>query len=199
MKHGRERVDAFASEIHQLIRRLRPVLEGSPTSWPNGRGRLAASISRDLATAVGALDVAVEELYLQAASLEAAHQALEIERRSYQELFEGGPYGYLVTDPDGMILRANQLAGELFACSADDLVGQQLPSLVHENHRATLQAAISAFELRDWDAEWIGEAVSADRAPFSLALTAAVVRHGDRSVYRVRWSLRDVSRRPRPD
>ena len=35
-----------------------PVLDGSPTSWPDGRGRLAAAISRDLAGAVEALDVA---------------------------------------------------------------------------------------------------------------------------------------------
>ena len=66
-------------------------------------------------------------------------------------------------------------------------------------HRASLQAAIDAFELREWDAEWIGDAVSADGSCFSVALTAAVVRHADHSVYRVRWSLRDVSRRPKPD
>jgi PAS domain S-box-containing protein len=199
MTHGRETVDAFAGEILQLIRRLRPVLEGSPTSWPDGRGRLAATISRDLANAVEALDVAVEELYFQAESLEAVHQALEIERRAYQELFEGGPDGYLVTDPEGMILRSNQRAGELFGCAVEDLVGQMLPGLVQSDHRASLQAAIDAFELRDWDAEWIGEAVTADGSRFSVALTAAVVRHADHSVYRVRWSLRDISRRPRPD
>jgi hypothetical protein len=32
-----------------------------------------------------------------------------------------------------------------------------------------------------------------------MALTAAVVRHSDRSVYRVQWSARDISRRPSPD
>jgi PAS domain S-box-containing protein len=199
MKHGRETVDAFAREILELIGRLRPVLDDSPTSWPESRGRLAAAISRDLGNAVEALDGAVEELYFQAESLEAAHQALEIERRSYQELFEGGPDGYLVTAPEGMILRANRRAGELFACTDEDLVGQMLPTLIHPDHRASLQAALGAFELRDWDSEWIGQAVSADGFGFSLALTAAVVRHADGSVYRVRWSLRDISRRPRPD
>ncbi len=199
MKQGRETIDAFAGEVLQLIRRLRPVLEGSPTSWPDGRGRLAASISRDLARAVQALDVAVAELYLQAEKLEAVHQALEIERRSYQELFEGGPDGYLVTGPEGMILRANRRAGELFACAADDLVGELLPALVHPDYRDSLRAALGAFELRDWDAEWIGHAVSADGSPFALAMTAAVVRHPDGSVYRARWSLRDISRRPAAD
>jgi PAS domain-containing protein len=200
MKSGRETVDAFAAGVHQLIGRLRPALDGSPTAWPDGRGRLAAAISRDLATAVQALDVAVEKLYSQAQSLEAAHQALEIERRSYQELFEGGPDGNLVTDPDGVILRANRLAGELFACPVEDLVGELLPALVHHQHRPSLQSAIAAFELHDWDGEWIGQSVSAAGKPFSLALTAAVVRHADDdSVYRVRWSLRDVSTRPTAD
>ena len=93
MKLGREAVDEFAREVLNLITRLRPVLEGSATSWPVGRSRLAADISRDLVKAVAALDVAVEELYFQTESLESAHQALEIERRSYQELFDGGPDG----------------------------------------------------------------------------------------------------------
>jgi PAS domain S-box-containing protein len=199
VKHGREAVDAFATEVLQLVQRLRPVLAGSPTAWPDGRGRQAAAIAGDLGMAVEALDIAVEQLYFQADSLEAAHAAVEIERRSYQELFEGGPDGYLVTDPEGVILRANRRAGELFACSAEDLVGELLPALVQDQHRPSLQAGIAAFELRDWDGEWIGQGVRASGLPFSLALTAAVVRHEDGSVYRVRWSLRDVSHRPAAD
>ena len=199
MKDGRETVDAFAREVQALVRRLQTVLDASPTAWPQGRGRLATTVSRDLAIAVEALDVAVEELYFQAERLESAHLALEIERRSYQELFEGGPDGYLVTDPEGVILRANQRAGELFGCEVDHLVGEMLPALVQAEDRPSLQAAIAGFEIRDPDAEWIGRVVPATGSPFSLALTAAVVRHADQSVYRVRWSLRDISRRPQPD
>jgi PAS domain S-box-containing protein len=199
VKHGREAVDAFATDVLQLTLRLRPVLEGRPTTWPDGRGPRATAVSRDLVKAVEALDIAVERLYFQAESLEMAHQALEIERRSYQELFEGGPDGYLVTDPEGLILRANGRTGDLFACSAEDLVGELLPALVEDQHRPSLEDAIAAFELRDWEGEWIGQGVSAAGLPFSLALTAAVVRHSDRSVYRVRWSLRDVSHRPTTD
>jgi len=199
VKQGRETVDAFAREVLALVRRLRTALEGNPTAWPQGRGRLAATISRDLATAVQALDAAVAELYFQAESLESAHLALEIERRTYQELFEGGPDGYMVTDPEGTILRANHRAGELFGCAVEELVGEMLPALVHPEHRALLQAAMADFERRNPAAEWIGQAVPAAGSPFSLALTAAVVRHADHSVYRVRWSLRDISRRPRPD
>ena len=110
MKPEREAVDQFARDILNLISRLRPVLEDRRTSWPAERSRLATDISRDLVKAVTALDMAVEELYFQAESLESAHVALEIERRSYQELFDGGPDGYLVTDPRGVILRANRPA-----------------------------------------------------------------------------------------
>jgi PAS domain S-box-containing protein len=195
----REAVDALAREIHVLIRRLRPLLEGAPDSWPRSRGRAAADLSRDLTAAVEALDVAVEALYFQTESLEAAHQALEVERRAYQELFEGGPDGHLVSDPDGVIVRANARAGELFGCTALDLVGHALPALVRPADRAGLEAAIAGFEVADWDAEWIGEGVRAEGSPFQVALTAAVVRHADRSVYRVRWSVRDISRRPGPD
>ncbi|HEU5042411.1 MAG TPA: PAS domain-containing protein [Gemmatimonadales bacterium] len=199
VKLARDVVDAFAHEVLDLIRRLRPVLEESPTAWPAARGRLAATISRDLATAVEALDAAVEELYFQTESLESAHVALEIERRSYQELFEGGPDGYLVTDPGGVILRANGRAGALFTCSADDLVGERLTALMAPEDRVSLERALRRFETGDREEEWIGLAVPATGSPFQAALTAAVVRHADRSVYRVRWSVRDVSRRPRAD
>ena len=154
-----------------------PSSRAAPPPGPTAAAARAAAIARDLAKAVEALDIAVERLYFQAESLEMAHHALEIERRTYQELFEGGPDGYLVTDPEGVILRANRRAGELFACSAEDLVGELLPALVHDQHRPSLEAAIAAFELRDWDGEWIGQGVSASGPPFSLALTAAVVRH----------------------
>jgi PAS domain S-box-containing protein len=92
----------------------------------------------------------------------------------------------MVTDPAGMILRANQRAGELFGCAVEDLVGEMLPGLVHPGHRPSLRAVMADFALRDPDAEWIGQAVPTADSPFSIALTAAVVRHADLSVYRVR-------------
>ena len=199
MKSEREAVDLFARDILNLISRLRPVLEGSPTPWPAGRSRLAADISRDLVKAVAALDVAVEELYFQAESLESAHLALEIERKTYQELFDGGPDGYLVTDPHGVILRANNPAGALFACNAADLVGEMLPNLMRPADRPSLTAALTALSEDDWSGEWQGEAVPATGVPFRIALTVAVVRHADGTVYRARWSLRNISRRTLAD
>jgi PAS domain S-box-containing protein len=199
MKSGRETVDQFAREILNLLSRLRPVLEDSGTPWPAARSRLATGISRDLVKAVAALDVAVEELYFQAESLESAHLALEVERKAYQELFDGGPDGYLVTDPRGVILRANRPVGVLFNCEPANLVGEMLPNLMRPEDQASLSAALSALSRGDWSGEWIGEAVPAAGMPFRMALTVAVIRHADRSVYRARWSLRDISRRTLAD
>ena len=199
VKLERRAVDGLAQEIRELVARLRPVIQTGPGAWPRARGQVAAGLARDIAAAVQALDVAVEALYFQTDSLEAAHLALEVERRAYREQFEQGPDGHLVTDPDGMIIRANRRAGELFVCPADNLVGQPLPALVSDGARASLEAAIEGLALTDWEAEWIGPALRAHGPPFQLALTAAVVRHGDGSVYRVQWSLRDISRRPSPD
>jgi PAS domain S-box-containing protein len=181
MKLDREAVDALAREVLDLLQRLRPVLEESVTSWPVSRSRQAAAMSRDLAAAVEALDLAVEELYFQTDSLESAHLALEVERRAYQELFEAGPDGDLVTDPEGVILRANARAGELFACRAEDLVGHPLPALVGAGDRPSLQATITGFDIAAWDTEWIGQAVRAVGPPFQAALTTTVVRHADGS------------------
>jgi PAS domain S-box-containing protein len=199
VKLEREAIDALARDILDLIRRLRPVIQARPVAWPRARGQVAAELARDIAGAVQALDVAVEALYFQTDSLEAAHLALEVERRAYREQFEAGPDGYLVTDPDGMIIRANARAGELFACPADNLVGEPLPALVADRDRPSLEAAMHGLELAEWKAEWIGRAVRAHGSPFRVALTAAVVRHSNGSAYRVQWSVRDISRRPTPD
>jgi PAS domain S-box-containing protein len=197
VKLERDAVDALARDIAILIRRLRPVIELGPGAWPHARGQVAAGLARDIAAAVRALDVAVEALYFQTDSLEAAHLALEVERRAYWEQFETGPDGHLVTDPDGIIIRANARVGDLFACTADELVGQPLPALVHQ--RASLEAAIQRLATAEWEAEWIGQAVRARGAPFQVAFTASAVRHGDDSVYRLQWAVRDISQRPAPD
>jgi hypothetical protein len=61
-----------------------------------------------------------------------------------------------VTDPGGVILRANQRAGESFACAPQDLVGQPLPDLMAPDDRGSLEAGIGGLEIAEWDAEWIG-------------------------------------------
>ncbi len=90
-------------------------------------------------------------------------------------------------------------AGELFGCAAEDLVGHPLLALFRAEDRPAHLASLDRLAGADWDAEWIGGAVRASGAPFRMALTAAVVRHADGGVYRVRWGIRDISRRPRPD
>jgi hypothetical protein len=79
------------------------------------------------------------------------------------------------------------------------VVGHPLPALVRTADRAALESAIRGLEVADWDSEWLGQAVCAEGESFVVALTAAVVRHPDRSIYRVHWSVRDISRRPGPD
>jgi PAS domain S-box-containing protein len=92
-----------------------------------------------------------------------------------------------------------KLEGGLFACAAEELVGQPLPELASPEDRASLEAAIGGIEIADWNAEWVGQAVRASGSRFRMALTAVAVRHSDRSVYRVQWSVRDISLRPGPD
>lgn len=105
----------------------------------------------------------------------------------------------MVTDPGGVILRVNKRAVTIFACPAEALLGEPLPALGGAEDRGSLERVLHRFETGDRKDEWIGLAVPAAGSPFPVALTAAVVRHADGSVYRVRWSVRDVSRRPRAD
>ena len=95
----------------------------------------------------------------------------------------------------GCDLAGQRPRGRAFACSAEDLVGELLLALVeretgpHSRPRSQLRAARP-------EGEWIGQGVSATGLLLFTGLTAAVVRAPGPSVYRVRWSLRDVSHRP---
>ena len=59
-----------------------------------------------------------------------SRQALEAERRRYQDLFDLAPCGYLVTDPNGTIQEANRTAARLLQVSADLLKGRPLTVFV---------------------------------------------------------------------
>ena len=144
--------------------------------------------------------MAVEELYFQAESLESAHVALEIERKSYQELFDGGPDG-LSRYRSAWRHSARQPAGRRPVRHARPTIWSErcCPNLMRAEERVSLMTALAALSRGDWSGEWVGEAVPATGQPFRMALTVAVVRHADGTVYRARWSLRDISRRTLPD
>ena len=83
------------------------------------------------------LQTSEEELRNQNQELIRTQQTVEIERQRYQTLFDMAPDGYLVTDLQGTIHKANYVAAQLLAMPQDSLVNRPLVELIHE-HDLTL-------------------------------------------------------------
>src|SRR5262245_22187984 len=74
---------------------------------PNIRGTMPTQMVEELSTALEELHVAAEIMHEQAEQLGEAHNVIEAERCYFQELFDLAPDGYVVTDQDCIIRRAN--------------------------------------------------------------------------------------------
>src|SRR5687767_1446257 len=123
-------LDMFAAEITSARRRA----DQLKRRYGDARGDPAAEEAlAELLTVLEELRVAEEELRAQIDELAEAQLATEHERRRYQQLFDLAPDGYLVTDPEGLVLEANLTAGNLLESEARFLIGKPLAALVPEN------------------------------------------------------------------
>ncbi|ADI64390.1 helix-turn-helix domain-containing protein [Trichormus azollae] len=76
------------------------------------------------------LQLAAEELYHQNEELIQTRNLLETERQHYQELFEFAPDGYLVTNQQGIIQKANHTAAQLLNIAQNFLVGKPIINFI---------------------------------------------------------------------
>ena len=142
-----------------------------------------------------ALREAQEELRESAEELAMTREAVETERRRYQELFEFAPDGYVLTDDRGVIQEANRAALELLAIAPEFLIGKPLVLYVARERRGAFHT-----QLRQ-----AGETASVGllettllprgRRPIIAELRTAAVRSAFDRVVGFRWLIRDVTER----
>jgi PAS domain S-box-containing protein len=148
----------------------------------------------DLSEAYAELQVTGEEIRQQNEELRAARDALEAERQRYHHLFEFAPDGYVVTDENGIIREANQVASELLGVRKDFLVGKPLSLFFTSQARGALYALMGRVEqerrLRRLEAELQISPRGGHPFPASVSV-AAIQDDADRAG--LRWMLRDIS------
>jgi PAS domain S-box-containing protein len=127
-------------------------------------------------------------------------QAVEAERQRYQELFEFAPDGYLVTDAQGMIGEANQVAAALLGVRQDWLSGKPLIVFVVEEDRRVLHTHLRQLQEQGHPRqEWEVGLQPRGGEPFPAALTVAPVCDSQERVVALRWLLRDITARRRTE
>src|ERR1700731_2473027 len=91
------------------------------------------------------LQVHQVELTLQHEQLQQGQAEITEALDRYVERFEFAPVGYFIVEPDGRIIEANLIAGELFEIEKSELSGRPVESLVSPESRLTLRALLDGL------------------------------------------------------
>ncbi len=139
------------------------------------------------------LEAQTEEITAQNEALYSAGQAVEDERRRYQELFDLAPGGYLVTDQNGAIREANRAAAEMLGVSAERLAGKPLLVFVAKEERPTFYIQLASLQAEGAAHHWEMRLRPRKGAPLSVWVDVVPMRDAPGLL----WLLRDMTERKR--
>jgi PAS domain S-box-containing protein len=147
----------------------------------------------ELRLAVEELHMAEEELIRQNEELAATRRLAEAERYRYQELFEGAPDGYIVTNAQGVVEEANRVAAALLQASPKLLSGKPLVTQVAETGRKAFHALLNQMatsrRVQGWELTLQGRR----QEPIVVSVTVETVQNPDNATNVLRWQMRDIS------
>jgi PAS domain S-box-containing protein len=186
-RHKPETVPEVALARNRLDSLQRSIARAAPEE-------LAALVA-DFEVALTELQVAHEELAQQNEELIATREALELQRHRYRHLFDQAPFGYLVTDPHGIIEEANQAAGDLVHKKPWTLAGKPLFLLLAKADRPAFHARLARLRAGEEVGEWEVTIETRGQAPLPAMLGAVRDLDDANRAVRLRWTLRDVSER----
>jgi PAS domain S-box-containing protein len=150
----------------------------------------------ELQVALEELHVAEEEIQRQNEELIEAREAAELERQRYVELFESAPDGYLVTDLQGTIQTANQVAAVLLNIERSYLMGKPLVTFVPEVFRREFRSIVNQLPKISRVQEWEVHLQGREDKTFNAALTVEVGRcRSTGQAISLRWLIRDITAR----
>jgi PAS domain S-box-containing protein len=155
------------------------------------RNRLEA----ELLSSLEALRVSEEEQRVQNEELSVAQARVAEERQRYQDLFEFAPDGYLVTDPNGLILSANLAAAEMIRVSRERLVGKPLVLYIEKEGRKSFYNLLEQLSRGQAVRDWEISVHPRGGDPFQVVLIVAADRDDRNRLVSLRWLLHDITER----
>lgn len=135
----------------------------------------------------------IEELRISGESLMDVNLQLEIEQHKYQDLFDFAPDGYLVTNPSGIILSANQAIIDLLELNLDFLVGKPLVVFVVQSDHALFYDQIDRRLLPNQKHTWELSFKSRLGKQFPAEVTVVSICDHSNTVIGLRWLIIDIS------
>jgi PAS domain S-box-containing protein len=139
------------------------------------------------------LTTAVEELHIMNEELTESQQAaFEIQQR-YQELFDGVPEAYFVTDLQGLIQEANRAAAQLLHLDRGQLLGLPLAVCIAWEERRAFRTQLAWLQNGVEVREWVIRVQPPHHPPVQVACHVSPARDAQGRLIGFRWLLRDLT------
>ena len=186
------RVEALWQKAHELLK-LPPEASQTGEEFPTQPQQLLMASLAELSHSLQELQFAAEELRQQNEKLTDSRVAIDAERQRYQELFNFAPDGYFVTDPEAMIIEANQAAAQLLNLSPERLVGKSLVVFVATQERRDFYYKLSQLQRGESIHHWPVQIQPRGGDSFLASFTVAPIRNSQSQVMGLRWRLEDLT------
>jgi PAS domain S-box-containing protein len=151
-----------------------------------------APIPPSLSEAVEELTTTLEELHTMNEELTQSQQAALETQQRYQELFDGVPEAYLVTDLQGLILEANRTAAHLFHLDRTQLRGLPLAVCIAWEERRAFRTQLAWLQHGAEVREWVIRVQPPHHPAVPVACHVAPARDVEGRLIGLRWLLRDL-------
>ena len=188
--------DTFELQISEAQRDLQALKQRADDSSVSERGLLERAIE-ELSVTLEELRVTAEELRARNSELLIMRDAVDSERRRYEELFEFAPDAYLVTSLEGTVEEANQTASDLLNTPKKALVGKPLIAFLPPDSRPAFRSFLNHLTLGPAGRIVETAMIPHRREQIDVSLTVALALNYSGRPVGVRWLLRDVGERKR--
>ena len=156
--------------------------------------QLVEEVLEELSVALHELQAGTDELREQHQQLLRTEARLSEERRRYQELFEFGPDGYLVTTSTGVIREANRMAATLLGVPQAALFSKPLAVFIHIDQRPAFRVLLNDMAAGAMTTRTFETGIVPRRGgPFPAVLRVTLARSRRTDTSELRWTLRDVT------
>src|SRR5262245_21381824 len=155
-----------------------------------GRWCGVAPTPPSLSEALEELTATVEELLAMNADLTQSQQAAITSQQRYQELFDGVPEAYLVTDVHGLIQEANRPAAHLFNIDRSQLARLPLAVFIAQDMRRAFRSQLAWLQTGAEVREWPIRVQPCDCPAVTVTCQVAPALDTDGRLIGLRWLLR---------
>ncbi|MFQ4141188.1 response regulator [Chlorogloeopsis sp. ULAP02] len=190
-----EEFTRYIKTIRQQIEALHKYIVLEPTQQP------IAEAMEEIVASLGNLQLCQEEMQTSLEAMEdiqdellQQNEDLAVELQHYYELFNFAPDAYLLTDAQGIILKANRTAGALFNILPNFLIGKPLANFVAEAERSLFRIKLNQLSQLDSVQEWEIAMCPRGSQPFDATLMVAPNRDTFGSLVSLQISIRDVTK-----